>query len=68
MLAAFGTEVLIILVLILANGFFAGLILKRLGRIPAIGECAEVGEYTFEVVDMDGQRIDRGLIRRRETL
>ena len=40
----------------------AGLILDRLGHIPAIGDKAEWDGYDLEVVDMDGQRIDRVLI------
>jgi putative hemolysin len=40
----------------------AGLILDRLGHIPGIGDKAEWDGLTLEVVDMDGQRIDRVLI------
>jgi putative hemolysin len=40
----------------------AGLILDRLGHIPAIGDCAEWNGLHLEVVDMDGQRIDRVLV------
>jgi putative hemolysin len=40
----------------------AGLILDRLGHIPAIGDTAEWDGLSLEVVDMDGQRIDRVLI------
>jgi putative hemolysin len=42
----------------------SGLILDRLGRIPAIGDKTEWNGYELEVVDMDGQRIDRILVRR----
>jgi putative hemolysin len=42
----------------------SGLILERLGRIPAIGDKTEWNGYELEVVDMDGQRIDRILVRR----
>jgi putative hemolysin len=41
----------------------AGLVLARLGHIPTVGETARVGNFIFEVVDMDGRRIDRILIR-----
>ncbi len=40
----------------------SGLILDELGRIPKIGETAFWRGYKLEVVDMDGQRIDRILL------
>jgi putative hemolysin len=40
----------------------AGLILDRLGHIPSIGDKAAWDGLDLEVVDMDGQRIDRVLI------
>jgi putative hemolysin len=40
----------------------AGLILVLLGRIPQVGDRVRWQEYTLEVVDMDGQRIDKILI------
>jgi len=43
----------------------AGFVLARLGRIPAIGDRFEWGEYTFEVADMDERRVDRILITRK---
>jgi putative hemolysin len=43
----------------------AGLILDRLGHIPTIGDKADWDGLCLEVVDMDGQRIDRVLIIRR---
>ncbi|MCI0334467.1 MAG: hemolysin family protein [Planctomycetes bacterium] len=43
----------------------AGLILDRLGHIPTIGDTTEWDGLSLEVVDMDGQRIDRVLITRR---
>ncbi len=43
----------------------AGLILDRLGHIPSIGDKAEWDGLDLEVVDMDGQRIDRVLITRK---
>jgi putative hemolysin len=42
----------------------SGLILDRLGRIPTIGDKTEWNGYDIEVVDMDGQRIDRILVTR----
>jgi putative hemolysin len=41
----------------------AGLILARLGRIPSAGDSISVQGFLLEVVDMDGKRIDRVLIR-----
>jgi putative hemolysin len=42
----------------------AGLILDQLGHIPSIGDKVEWNGVLLEVVDMDGQRIDRVLITR----
>jgi putative hemolysin len=44
----------------------AGLILDRLGHIPAIGDKAEWDGLVLEVMDMDGQRIDRVLVTPKE--
>lgn len=41
----------------------AGLILEQLGHLPATGEKTEWQGLSFEVVDMDKQRIDRILVR-----
>jgi putative hemolysin len=40
----------------------AGLLLHHMGRLPQIGEALEFGGYRFEVVDMDGRRIDKILV------
>jgi putative hemolysin len=40
----------------------AGFVLYQLGYIPASGEFLEWGGWRFEVVDMDGNRIDRLLV------
>jgi putative hemolysin len=40
----------------------AGLLLVLLGRIPTVGDSVEWQGYRFEVVDMDGQRIDKILV------
>jgi putative hemolysin len=42
----------------------AGLVLDRLRRIPKAADTFQVGEYRFEVVDMDGRRVDKVLISR----
>jgi putative hemolysin len=40
----------------------AGFVLMRLGRIPRTGESAVWDRWRFEVVDMDGLRIDKVLL------
>lgn len=42
----------------------AGLILHTLERMPTMGECVRWGEFTFEVVDMDGPRIDKVIVKK----
>jgi putative hemolysin len=42
----------------------AGFILAQLGRVPKEGEAVAYGGWRFEVVDMDGRRIDKVLVRR----
>ncbi|HEX2999778.1 MAG TPA: hemolysin family protein, partial [Armatimonadota bacterium] len=42
----------------------AGFLLARLGHIPTRGESTEWQGYCFEIVDMDGRRIDQVLITR----
>lgn len=37
----------------------AGYILSLLHRLPATGECVDAEGYRFEVVDLDGRRIDK---------
>src|SRR5690606_35193776 len=40
----------------------AGLVLLKLGHMPTAGECIQWKDYKFEVVDMDGNRIDKILV------
>lgn len=42
----------------------AGLALEVFGRIPTEGETARLDEWTIEVIDMDGRRIDKLLFKR----
>ena len=42
----------------------AGMVLATLGRLPRVGEHAVISGYRFEVVDLDGRRIDRLLVTR----
>ncbi|MEK6407358.1 MAG: hemolysin family protein [Acidobacteriota bacterium] len=39
-----------------------GFMMTRLGRIPSVGEHFELNGVRFEVVDMDGRRVDKVLI------
>ena len=41
-----------------------GFVLHHLGHIPTTGELVEVNGTIFEVVDMDGRRIDKVMVRR----
>ncbi|MBN9889943.1 hemolysin family protein [Salipiger abyssi] len=41
----------------------AGLVLDRVPGLPATGQTVRIGDWLFEVVDMDGNRIDRLLVR-----
>jgi putative hemolysin len=45
----------------------AGFMLDRFGHIPDVGEALDWGSWRFEVVDLDGRRIDKILAERRET-
>jgi putative hemolysin len=40
----------------------AGLILHQLGHIPELGETFSAQGYRFEVIDLDGRRIDKVLV------
>jgi putative hemolysin len=42
----------------------AGFALAQLERIPQVGDAATAGDFMIQVVDMDGRRIDKLLIRR----
>ncbi|MCA1585213.1 MAG: hemolysin family protein [Acidobacteria bacterium] len=39
-----------------------GFVMTRLGRVPACADSFEWGGYRFEVVDMDGRRVDKVLV------
>lgn len=40
----------------------AGMVMAHFARIPAVGEAFEHGGYRFEVIDLDGARIDKVLV------
>ena len=44
----------------------SGLILDQLAHIPATGEKLEWNGFTFEIVDMDGARIDKILVSQKQ--
>jgi putative hemolysin len=39
----------------------AGFLLSQFGRIPDVGDRIEVEGWRFEIVDLDGRRIDKVL-------
>jgi putative hemolysin len=43
----------------------AGLILQQLSYIPHPGETLKWRDFEFEIMDMDGQRIDKVLISKK---
>jgi putative hemolysin len=43
---------------------FAGYLLQEFGGIPRVGDKIEVAGWRFEIVDMDGRRIDKVLATR----
>jgi putative hemolysin len=40
----------------------SGLIMSQIGAIPKTGQFFTLGNHRFEVVDMDGHRVDRVLV------
>lgn len=42
----------------------AGFVLAQLNHLPVVGEVFEKGHWRFEVVDLDGRRIDKILVSR----
>jgi putative hemolysin len=42
----------------------AGLLMSVSGHLPATGERIDCGEWVFEVLDLDGKRIDKVLASR----
>jgi putative hemolysin len=41
-----------------------GFVMSRVGEIPSTGQCFLWGGFRFEVVDMDGYRVDKILVQR----
>ena len=42
----------------------AGFLLSHIGRLPSVGESFDMDGWRFEVVDVDGRRVDKVLVRR----
>jgi putative hemolysin len=42
-----------------------GFVMARLGRVPKTADAFEWGGMKFEVIDMDGRRIDKVLVIRK---
>jgi len=42
----------------------AGLVMERLGEMPRVGQTVDIGGWRIEIIDMDGLRIDKLLVRR----
>ena len=40
----------------------AGFVLAHLGRLPRVADRFEANGYRFEIVDMDGRRVDKVLV------
>ena len=45
-----------------------GFVMARLGRIPAVGDTLEADGWHYEVVDMDGRRVDKVLVANSQPL
>jgi putative hemolysin len=43
----------------------SGMLMLLLARLPATGDVVDWDQWTFEIVDMDGKRIDKVLVRRK---
>jgi len=44
----------------------AGMLLAHMGKIPAVGDKVVIDNFVFEIVDMDGRRIDKVLIKEKQ--
>lgn len=44
----------------------AGMVMAHLGRIPKVGDTVTISNFVFEVIDMDGRRIDKVLIHKKK--
>lgn len=42
----------------------AGLVIDKLKHLPSLGQAVKVGAWRFEVVDLDGRRVDKVLVQK----
>jgi putative hemolysin len=42
----------------------AGLVIARMGALPGLGDHVDIGGWRIEVIDLDGRRVDKLLVRR----
>ena len=53
------------------RGYFhtvGGFVMDRLGRVPHTGDMFEWNGFRFEIADMDGRRVDKLIVTRRESI
>jgi putative hemolysin len=41
-----------------------GYVMFKLNKVPQVGDKFDSDNYTFEVVDMDGKRVDKVLVKK----
>lgn len=46
----------------------AGLVIKKIGTPPALGDHVDIGAWRIEVINHNGRRIDKLLVLRRPTM
>jgi putative hemolysin len=44
----------------------SGFVMSQLGRIPKVGSKFTYEDYEFEIVDMDGRRVDKVMVSHKE--
>lgn len=45
----------------------AGFLIEQMKKVPSAGESMEWGDFRFEIIDMDGARIDKVLVSKKKT-
>ena len=46
------------------EGEWLGMVMSHLGRVPKVSDSFEWEGFSFEVVDMDGHRVDKVLVQK----
>jgi putative hemolysin len=44
-----------------------GFVMYKLGQIPKVGDVFEFDKFVFEILDMDGNRVDKVLVTKQTT-